>query len=64
MQGEKRERDLRELVKKNKRPVALFVDEPGRSMSSSGSRPWSGSGEKRWAHRFSLSMEYGSAKAT
>ncbi|NVL35587.1 AAA family ATPase [Pseudomonas syringae pv. actinidiae] len=26
-QGEKRERDLRELVKKNKRPVALFVDE-------------------------------------
>lgn len=26
-QGEKRERDLRELVRKNKRPVALFVDE-------------------------------------
>src|SRR5215475_6944136 len=26
-QGEKRERDLRELVKKNKRPVALFIDE-------------------------------------
>jgi len=26
-QGEKRERDLRELVKKGKRPVALFVDE-------------------------------------
>ena len=26
-QGEKRERELRELVKKNKRPVALFVDE-------------------------------------
>ncbi|WP_024420859.1 ExeA family protein, partial [Pseudomonas avellanae] len=26
-QREKRERDLRELVKKNKRPVALFVDE-------------------------------------
>ena len=26
-QGERRERDLRELVKKNKRPVALFVDE-------------------------------------
>lgn len=25
--GEKRERDLRELVRKNKRPVALFVDE-------------------------------------
>jgi type II secretory pathway predicted ATPase ExeA len=26
-QGEKRERDLRERVRKNKRPVALFVDE-------------------------------------
>jgi type II secretory pathway predicted ATPase ExeA len=26
-QGEKRERELRELVKKSKRPVALFVDE-------------------------------------
>ncbi len=26
-QGEKRERDLRELVRKNKRTVALFVDE-------------------------------------
>jgi type II secretory pathway predicted ATPase ExeA len=26
-QGEKRERDLRELVKQNKRPVALFIDE-------------------------------------
>lgn len=26
-QGEKRERDLRELIKKNKRTVALFVDE-------------------------------------
>jgi len=26
-QGEKRERDLRELVKKGKRPVALFIDE-------------------------------------
>jgi type II secretory pathway predicted ATPase ExeA len=26
-QGEKRERELRELVRKNKRPVALFVDE-------------------------------------
>jgi type II secretory pathway predicted ATPase ExeA len=26
-QGEKRERDLRDLVKKNKQPVALFIDE-------------------------------------
>ena len=26
-QNEKRERNLQELVKKNKRPVALFVDE-------------------------------------
>ncbi|PLZ00785.1 hypothetical protein CY652_19170 [Burkholderia sp. WAC0059] len=26
-QGEKRERDLREFIRKNKRPVALFVDE-------------------------------------
>jgi type II secretory pathway predicted ATPase ExeA len=26
-QGEKRERDFRELIRKNKRPVALFVDE-------------------------------------
>jgi type II secretory pathway predicted ATPase ExeA len=25
--GEKRERELRELVRKNKKPVALFVDE-------------------------------------
>jgi type II secretory pathway predicted ATPase ExeA len=26
-QGEKRERELRDLIKKGKKPVALFVDE-------------------------------------